>query len=249
MANFNGFLRSDLASELVKTTSKVLDERITREEVRLNRAQAKEINKREGEYISFTSPIALEGNFALFSRLSNALAVDIKRLIRGKRLLVIGLGNPSLSSDSLGPKTVEKLSVSDNLLSFCPLVSGLTGIESFDLCKAVAREVNPDTVLCVDSLCAADRKRIATVFQLTDTGIIPGSGVGNHQRALDRETLGVQTLSLGVPLVVYLSTLIREAGGDENLSDPELIVTPKEVDVLVENCAEILASAIASAVN
>ncbi len=249
MTKFNEILRSDLASELVKAKVTTLEEQVKREEVRLSDTQARAINKSAGRYISICSPIALESNYPLFSRLSSAIATDLKSLVKGDKLLVIGLGNPSLSSDSLGAKTVEKLSVNDNLSAFCPLVSGLTGIESFDLCKAVVEVSNPSTVLCVDSLCAADRNRIATVFQLTDTGIIPGSGVGNHRRALNQKSLGVVTLSLGVPLVVYLSTLIREAGGDENRSDPELIVTPKDVDLLVENCAEILASAITTAIN
>ena len=124
-----------------------------------------------------------------------------------------------------------------------PGVPGITGIESFDVVKGVCDEVRPTLVIAVDSLAAASAARLGTVIQLCDAGITPGSGVSNHKRRLSRDTLGVQVIGLGVPLVVYASTLVRDAGGDEGRFG-SLIVTPKEVDVYVADAAEIIADAI-----
>ena len=165
-------------------------------------------------------------------------------------------------------------------------VLGATGIETYDIIAGVTEKVKPDIVITVDSLSSRSVSRLASAFQITDTGIAPGSGIGNHRFRLDRESLGTPVIAVGVPLVVYASTianeiideytlrkkkLLKNSGyrgenpkdnkyNDENLKAAvinstvtdilgDLIVTPKDIDVICGDCAYILALAINSAVH
>lgn len=156
----------------------------------------------------------------------------------------------------------------ENLNSVCavaPGVLGITGVETLELVEGLVERVKPAALICVDSLAARDSARIGTTVQLTDTGIQPGAGVGNRRVPLTRDTLGVPVIGIGMPTVIYAATLARDAiawlgaeggqaPGDEELAAMErsllgaevgeMIVTPREVDALVQDAAGIIASAV-----
>ena len=99
-------------------------------------------------------------------------------------------------------------------------------------------------MIAVDSLCSAHESRLCTAFQVSNVGIVPGSGVGNHRQPINKTTIGVPVVSIGVPLVVYATTLVENAGGNPQKTDPDLVVAPKDIDALVEDCAVVMANAI-----
>ena len=161
-----------------------------------------------------------------------------------KSTLVVGLGNPALTADAIGPKTAERLVVTRHLTvhegfdslglgevcQITPNVLGKTGIETSELVKAVVSAVHPDAIVVIDALAAREKSRLCKNIQLSNTGIRPGSGVGNHRNALDRQTLGIPVFSIGVPTVIDLSD--EKNGG--------LIVTPKDIDLAVERCSDVI---------
>ena len=194
-------------------------------------------------------------------------------------VLVVGLGNRAITPDSLGPGVVDRTLVTRHLLggplvgnpmqSVCaiaPGVLGVTGVETMELVEALVKAIEPRAILCVDSLAARDSRRIGATIQLTDTGIQPGAGVGNHRKPLTEQTVGCPVISVGMPTVVYAATLARDAfawldaqTGDEAdheaaLEDMErtllsgelgeMIVTPREIDSIVEDAAGVIASAV-----
>ena len=134
--------------------------------------------------------------------------------------------------------------------SFRPVASlsagvlGTTGMESGELVQAVCRDLKPACVIAVDALASRSLERLCRTVQLSDTGIAPGSGVGNHRQALDRETLGVPVLAVGVPTVVEASTLAADLLGQEDLpplgEGRELLVTPKDIDSQVDDLAKVI---------
>ena len=154
----------------------------------------------------------------------------------------------------------------NSVCAVAPGVLGITGIESMELVEALVRSVQPRAILCVDSLAARDSRRIGCTIQLTDTGIQPGAGVGNHRRPLTRDSVGVPVISVGMPTVVYAATLARDAfawladrqgdsdAHEEALADMErtllggdigeMIVTPREIDAIIQDASGIIASAI-----
>ncbi|MCL2822309.1 MAG: GPR endopeptidase [Firmicutes bacterium] len=149
-----------------------------------------------------------------------------------KTVLVVGLGNPALAADSLGVQVLKNLMVTrhfgekdiknvgfkTSLCGISPNVSGITGIESFDIVKGVVDRIKPDLVVVVDSLASASVGRIGSAFQLCLGGITPGSGVGNSRVRLDFDSLGVRVISVGVPLVVYASTIVDEVLGSDRVN-------------------------------
>lgn len=192
-----------------------------------------------------------------------------------KSVLICGLGNRSITADALGPAVADELVITrhvrlrekklfDSLFSmevasFAPGVLAQTGIETEELVRGAVERSEPDLVVAIDALAARSAERLMTTIQLCDTGIAPGSGMGNRNRALDRRTLGVPVIAIGVPTVVNSSTLIRDAlemGGIDDISDElerilengrSFFVSPKESDLAVRELAGIIAGALNSA--
>ncbi|MBQ8432360.1 MAG: GPR endopeptidase [Clostridia bacterium] len=190
-------------------------------------------------------------------------------------VFVAGLGNAEMTADAIGPKTVGYLTATRHLREheqglyrsigcsalslLAPGVLGQTGMETCELLKSVVECIHPDVVIAVDALAARDCNRLASTVQLSDAGISPGSGVGNHRAALTRETLGVPVLALGVPTVVDSATLVYDAlreAGIREIGEPltrvletgkHFFVSPKESDVITERVARLLSSSIAAA--
>lgn len=188
--------------------------------------------------------------------------------------LVVGLGNRELTPDSLGPRVTQRILVTRHLFTqlpelldervqpvsvLAPGVMGSTGMETGEVVQAVVQRVKPACVVVVDALAARSTSRILNTVQLTDAGVSPGSGVGNHRDALTRETLGVPVVAVGVPMVVHASTILRDAleriAGDSGASldlgallrsmDGEnLVVTPVMIDEAVRAIAALLAEGI-----
>ena len=209
-----------------------------------------------------------------------ALSVEIRemaermtgrRVSHGFSVLVAGLGNRSVTPDAIGPETVKRLSVTRHLRQFdsalfstvglceisavVPGVLGETGVASAELVKSAVLSVQPDLVIAVDALAARAVERLAATVQLSDTGICPGSGLGEGKWALNRETIGVPVMALGVPTVVESATLVADvlaANGRQpdaavqplQREGKRFFVAPKEIDVLVAASGVLLAGAI-----
>ena len=163
-------------------------------------------------------------------------------------VLVAGLGNLSVTPDALGPLTVSQLFLTRHLIaglpaqfgqcrSVCAVAPGVlatTGIETLELVKGAVSHVRPQCVIAVDALAAGSMERLCRTVQFSNTGLIPGSGVGNRRAAFDRESLGIPVYSLGVPTVVDASVLCEQA-------QEQMIVTPRDIDAQVRYLSRVLA--------
>ena len=227
-------------------------------EVTVDEQTSSKLGKPCGKYATLETSAVVNGDTAEYARVTDALSKCLKSYCKGcDKVMAVGLGNPDLTADALGDRVFKRLSVNRHLsgeraekylCALTPNVLGMTGIESFDIISAVADRVKPDVIVVVDALTAAAAGRIATAFQVTDSGITPGSGVENHRRRLDKKSLGFRTVSVGVPLVVYASTIVRDyCNIGETFPRGDMIVTPKDVDILVDDCAKIISGAINSA--
>ena len=192
-----------------------------------------------------------------FARAVEALAEELRGLLPAEGpVFVAGLGNGAMTPDALGPQVVEHLLVTRHLgevlPDFRPVsaaaagVLGTTGMEAAEWVRALGKQVEAGAVIVVDALAARGLRRVCSTIQAADTGIIPGSGVGNRRLALNRETMGVPVISLGVPTVVDAATLaldlLRDSGcrPPETLGGGSLFVTPKDVDIRVRDLARII---------
>ena len=190
-------------------------------------------------------------------------------------VFVAGLGNAELTADAIGPKTVGRLTATrhlrehegrlyreigcSSLSALAPGVLGQTGIETLELLRGAVRYVKPDLVVVIDALAARSCERLASTVQISDAGIKPGSGVGNHRAAITGESLEVPVVVVGVPTVVNSSTLVWDAlreAGIERVSDPlrrvlengrSFFVSPKESDAITEQFSRLLADSISVA--
>ncbi len=244
---------------------------------------AKQLGRPAGTYITLSCRQSLSIDLSTREALSRQLARALSGMLpqHAAHVLVAGLGNRSVTPDALGPRTIDSILVTrhmgdclpedvrSRMRSVCaaaPGVLGVTGIETAEVIRGMTEHVKPDAVIAVDALAARNSSRICSTIQIADTGIAPGSGVGNHRQALTRETLGVPVIAIGVPMVVYAAKIasdalsaFAEADGasaddearlsqfvervvSERLGD--LIVTPREVDALVSRMAGILAEGI-----
>ena len=230
-------------------------------------AGARALGKPVGTYITVELDGLLRREEDAFPRAARALAAELRGLLdlkEGDAVLVAGLGNRAITPDGIGPKAADYTLVTRHLVeqvpeqfgAFRPVsalaagVLGTTGMESGELISAVVEKTRPACVLAVDALASRSLRRVGRTVQLSDTGIVPGSGVGNHRMALNRETLGVPVIAIGVPTVVDAATLacdlLSEAGRED--LDPaalsgageNLIVTPREVDTQVGDLAKVI---------
>jgi len=267
---------TDMADELDCKRDSVTSGSIKTSRVVLDDLTAKKWGKPKGTYVTVETDVVNEDNKPDFDRLSKALSEALGSVGSLEDCLVVGLGNPYLTADALGTKVAKGLFVTRHLVQrgshkggahilehptqgagigclsvLCPSVLGITGIESADVIKGTVDRIKPKSVLVVDSLASASLSRIACAFQANNAGITPGSGIGNHRMTLSQETLGVPVCSIGVPLVVYATTILEEyAKSSKDTSEiAHMVVTPKDIDLLVEDCAKIIATAINLAVH
>lgn len=218
----------------------------------------------------FFSPKLWQLNDNDFILLNNAVSEELGDIIRenidinldnGFSALVVGLGNPHLTSDSLGAEAVKKITVmrkrkNVSVYAVTPDVMGNTGIDTVDVIRAYVGLVRPSVVIAVDALMAKSYKRLASTVQISDGGITPGGGLGAERQELSINTVGVPVISIGVPMAVNSSTMIAEAlikGGMNNIPDGisvllknglDFFVTPKEADIAVQSAALLISSSI-----
>lgn len=241
---------------------------------------AEALSKAKGTYITLSCEGMWQADVAERSALMHALSSVLKGLLPPfGDILIIGLGNRHITADALGSRVLEGIlvtrhmknvisdSIQGRLRGVCavaPGVLGITGIETAEMVKGVVEHTRPAALIAIDALAAREANRICTTIQVTDTGILPGSGVGNHRLGITRETMGIPVIAIGVPMVVYasviardgLSMLLDDMGMDQEAHEPaiealvkkisarelgDMVVTPREVDVLVGKVAAIIA--------
>ena len=200
-----------------------------------------------------------------FERAVRAVGGQLKDLLPGNGpVLVVGLGNGAMTPDAIGPLAADSVLVTRHLIAAMPKhfsgfrpvavqrtgVLGTTGVESAEAVRGLVEQVQPALVIAIDALASRRVGRVCTTVQLSDTGIIPGSGVGNHRAALNQETLGVPVFSIGIPTVVDAATLaadlLEESGimdidGDKlRSSQQNLMVTPRDIDQQVRDLGKVV---------
>ncbi len=224
------------------------------------------IGKPKGRYITVEMSEFSYDSEILDDRLKS-LTAEIKRLLPDGEspVLVAGIGNENITPDALGPlcaKSIFSTRHIDNKLAYeigfkslhpvCTLATGVlgqTGIETGEIIKSVVSSISPRAVILVDALAAASLSRLGRTVQITDTGITPGSGVGNSRAEISEKTLGVPVIAIGVPTVVDAVTLARDITENaefENTAEnaKNMMVTPREIDVMVKRAAKLIALSI-----
>lgn len=249
----------------------------------LSKNAAKSMGKPMGTYITLESAGLQESDEDYHREISEELAKQLKSVLpdieQERSILVVGLGNRDVTADSLGPCTVDNLFVTRHIIkeygkqayraskihqisALVPGVMAKTGMETAEIIKGVIKETTPDIVIVIDALAARSTRRLNRTVQITDTGIHPGSGVGNHRNALTRESLGVPVIAIGIPMVVDAGTIVSDAleklsqeydGGKASLdyfrnsSDTQLhnmYVTAKNIDETTKRLSFTLSEAI-----
>ena len=269
--------RTDLAIEVADEAQHLTDEDVgkdtfregdtcvTRLHIRTDRA-ARALGKPQGAYITVEVP-PLTDNEETLGKAAGLVANELTALLPDEgSVLVVGLGNRAITPDALGPESADMVLATRHIggefarsvglddlrptAVLTPGVLGQTGTESGEIVRGVCTVVHPVAVVVVDALAARSVARLGCTVQLCDTGIAPGSGVGNNRQPLNAETLGVPVIGMGVPTVVDAATIAREFS-DRGEEAPDLtprgaqmMVTPREVDVMIHRAARLVAMAI-----
>lgn len=271
--------------EIKITNVKILDEQ-----------GEKSLGKPKGTYITIDMPQLTQYDSDIMDEVSRTLAKTLSDMVKieeSMTTMVVGLGNWNVTPDALGPKVISKLmitrhlkqlvpdSIDEGIRPVCALspgVLGLTGIETGEVIKAVVDKIKPNLIICVDALASRKMDRVNRTIQIGDTGISPGSGVGNRRMEISPATLGVPVIAIGVPTVVDAATmandtidmvldamitqskkdssfysLLKSIDKDEKqrmiseILQPylgDLMVTPKEVDMVIDSVSKVIANGI-----
>lgn len=242
------------------------------------------IGKPIGTYVTIDIPNVDGGIQGYFDEAVDAVSGQLRELLLpfGKGpVLVAGLGNALMTPDALGPKCIDSVLITRHIAgelckipgleglravaAISPGVLGQTGVETGEIIKSLVQKIKPDVVIAVDALASRRASRLGRTVQLSDTGITPGSGVGNSRFAVNKETLGVPVISIGVPTVIDAATLtidVLEAAGirqDENEEEKiresiepggiEMFVTPRSVDTVIAHVARLVGYSINKALH
>lgn len=240
------------------------------------------MGKPVGNYITLEAPKMAEADESYHREISGKLMEVLEGCLpekeEGQSILIIGLGNRNVTPDALGPLVVEHLDITRHLVkeygkyaldgeadrlvsAVVPGVMGQTGMETVEIVRGIVEETEPDFVIAIDALAARSVRRLNRTIQIADTGIAPGSGVGNHRNAITEETVGVPVIAIGVPTVVDAATIVgdsieeyvtkcRDEGMRENkehLIPPYLygmFVTPKDIDETMERTSYTISEAL-----
>ncbi len=228
-----------------------------------NKQGEKALGKPIGTYITVTVPAFTDNTAREVS--IQSVADSLSNLLPSHgSVLIVGLGNRAITPDALGPKTAERILATRKIGKEIARVAGIesvrsvsvittgvmgqTGVEAADLICGTVNQIKPSAVIVIDALASRYLKRLGTTVQLANSGIEPGAGVGNARREISQKTLGVPVIAIGVPTVVDAATLVFDlTGGSGKIAEPEgrqMIVTPREVDLLIDRAAGLLAAAI-----
>ena len=233
--------------------------RITVTRVEITNANGERaLGKAQGNYVTIDAP-DLTYSAQIYETVCVIIADEIRKMAdisTGDVTLVAGLGNREITPDALGTSVISKLLITrhikeqmsgifgENVSDVCaiaPGVAGTTGIETADIIKSVAERVHPKLIIAVDALAAAGIERISNTIQISDTGIQPGAGVGNNRDGLNEKTTGVKVIAIGVPTVIDASTISKIEIPKEM---SPLMVTTKDIDLVIERCAKTVANGI-----
>lgn len=287
-------IRTDLAMEAagieqqipgVEVLNDEVMEGVQRVRVIISSAEGeKKLGKKMGTYVTIEAPQLAQGDVEVDEGCAKVLADEIRRMAgdaANGNVLVVGLGNRNVTPDALGPTVCDAVFVTrhiheyapdsideriGNVSAISPGVLGITGVETGEIIEGVVSRLKPSLVIAVDSLASRSIERVRTTIQVADTGIAPGAGIGNKRMAIDKETLGVPVLAVGVPLVVYAATVAQDlmnAAMEKIPADisakpamnrvisammdapgADMIVTPKEIDKVVGDLSRIIADAL-----
>ena len=223
-------------------------------DVRVATKQAAEaVGKPEGRYVTIDLRPYFRREEGFFPRAVGCLASELRTLLPGVGedwpVLVAGLGNRGMTADAVGPLALESLLVTRHMVrslprqfrgftpvsALAPGVLAATGMEALDLLRGAVQATGCAAVIAVDALAARSRERLCATVQLGDTGLIPGSGVGNHRKAIDKTTLGVPVVAVGVPTVIAAHLL-----GDGQPEDDPLFLTPRDIDGKVRELGRVI---------
>jgi spore protease len=227
-----------------------------------DRAASEILDKPVGRYVTLKADPADFMDRDRRAAVADALAKELRALAKNAaHAMIVGLGNRFVTADALGTKTAEYVLVTRHVhmhmsellpegtpvtCSFCANVLGVTGMETAEVVSALTDRIKPDVIILVDSLAAASGEHIGCVIQCNDSGIAPGSGVGNFRTMLTSKLLKVPLIALGVPTVVSAETIVRESGAapidDRTMKD--LVVAPKDIDALIKDLSRVLSDAI-----
>ena len=288
---------NNLSGEIdgIESTKEEIDENIKVERVKItNENGEKAIGKPIGNYITIDVKKLKIAQDEEIQKAAETLSNELKTIIdlhinKQGEVLVVGLGNIYVTPDSLGPKVINEIEVTRHIINYLPQyieegtrmvsaispgVLGTTGIETVEILKGIVDNINPKLVIVIDALASRSIERISSTVQLSDTGIVPGAGVGNTRSEISQKTLGIPVVAIGIPTVVETAVLVNdsldlfiqklqdEAKSNDYLNrlkeednyeeikealipkDYNLIVTPKEIDDLIENMKDIVAQGI-----
>ncbi|WP_444442264.1 GPR endopeptidase [Pseudoruminococcus massiliensis] len=269
-------LRTDLALEAREFVDEKEEGVVVKEEEQdgikiseikiLNQKAAKKMNKPIGTYI--TAELApLTDNLRDGDSKAEYIGKLIEPLLpKEGTILIAGIGNETITPDALGPKSADNILATRHIAGelkhslglsglrsvavLAPGVLGQTGIETGELIKSVVESIKPSAVIAIDALASRSLSRLGCTIQISDAGISPGSGVGNHRLSLNKETMGIPVIGIGVPTVVDAQTLALELIPEAKLSyqqkglvsprGEQMIVTPREIDLLIERASRLV---------
>ncbi len=281
--------------EGIESTSEEINEKIKVDRVKITSEEGeKAIGKPKGNYITIDIDKLKIAQDEDIQKASEVLSNELRQLIdshidKQGEILVVGLGNIYVTPDALGPKVINNIEVTRHIINYLPQyveegtrmvsaispgVLGTTGIETVEIVKGIVDNINPKLVIVIDALASRSIERISSTIQLSDTGIIPGAGVGNKRSEISINTLGIPVIAIGIPTVVETAVLVNdcldlfieklqdEAKSNDYLNnlkeednyeeikqallpkDYNLIVTPKEIDDLIENMSDVVSQGI-----
>ncbi len=261
----------------VECNKEIIDDIIiTRVEI-TNEEGERALQRKKGNYITIDTKkidnIKEEKSEQIINLFSNELRKIIdKHAKKNDEILIVGLGNLYSTPDSLGAKVVENTEITRHIKIYLPNaidknirsvsaitpgVLGTTGIETVEIVKGIVSNIKPKLILAIDSLCSKNIERINKSIQISDTGIVPGGGVGNRQEELSKETLGIPVIAIGIPTVLDAATIVidtlnvcnitieeNEIVNKMKLNNFNFIVTPKEIDSLIDSMSNIVSEGI-----
>lgn len=262
----------------------------------LNEQGVQAIGKPVGEYVTIEASGLVERDLDLEEKVAKVLAdviINVAHLTPSSKVLVVGLGNWNVTPDALGPRAISNVVVTRHLKELAPKqfgddirsvsavspgVLGITGIETAEILKGIVDRTKPDIMITIDALASRRLERLSTTIQVSNTGISPGSGIGNKRFSINQESLGIPVIAIGVPTVVdaatiandtieYLTDALLKNTNEEspfymvlkNMRQDDkyalikevlnpyvqnLMVTPKEIDLLIENISSVISRGI-----
>lgn len=284
----------------VESTEEEINDNIKVSRVKITNSKGEEaLGKPIGTYVTIdVKKLKMAGEEEI-QKTSEVLTDELKKIVEmhvnnQEDILIVGLGNIYVTPDALGPKVINEIDVTRHIIKYLPQyvdegtrpvsaispgVLGTTGIETVEILKGIVENIHPKLLIVIDALASRSIERISSTIQISDTGIVPGAGVGNTREAISENSLGIPVVSIGIPTVVELATLVSDgidifidrlqekAESNEylnklqqndkyeevkealNVGDYNMIVTPKEIDDLIENMKDIVARGINFAVN